>query len=68
MGTGAKIAAAAVLAAFCVIGILLCMGKCSFLLGSVRDMEEGEAKTRATKRFGVILLVFTAVLALLLFR
>ena len=53
--------------AFGAIGVFLCMGKCSFLLGSVRNMEPGSKKTIITRIFGIILLVITVFLTIAIF-
>lgn len=56
-----------ILAILAVIGVMLCLGKWSFLLGSVRDMEEGKKRIVFTRICGAVLLVLTAALAVVLF-
>lgn len=51
-----------IFAIFVVIGVLLCMGKWSFLLGAVRDLEPGTKKTLLTRISGIILLGITVFL------
>ena len=58
---------AIIIAALGVIGVLLCMGKCSFLLGTVRDMQQGTKRTLLTRIFGIVLLVVTVLLAIVVF-
>lgn len=65
METSSIIIAFGIIGIFCVIGVLLCMGKCSFMLGMIRNMEEGEKKTKITRISGVALLVIAVVLAVL---
>lgn len=67
MNTIELVIAIIIIAAFGVIGILLCAGKGSFLLGAVRDMEDGSRKTMLTRICGVVLLVITVILAILVF-
>lgn len=67
MNTVKLVIAIIIIALFGVIGVLLCMGKCSFLLGTIRDMENGTKKTLLTRVFGIILLVITMILAVAVF-
>lgn len=67
MDTKDLVIAIVLLAVFFIIGILLCLGKCSFLLGMVRNMEDGAKKTIITRISGVILLIATVVLAVVVF-
>ena len=46
-----------------VIGVLLCLGKCSFLLGTIRDMENSPKKTLLTRVCGIVLLVIVVIVA-----
>ena len=63
MNTAESVVAIFIMIAFGIIGIFLCVGKGSFLLGAVRDMENGTKKTFLTRVFGILLLVLDVILA-----
>lgn len=63
MNTAESVIAIAILVALGVIGIILCVGKGSLLLGLVRDMENGTKKVLFTRICGILLLVIDVVLA-----
>ena len=63
MNTAESVVAIVILVALGVIGIILCAGKGSFLLGAVRNMENSTKKVFFTRVFGILLLVLDVVLA-----
>ena len=63
MNTAESVAAILIMVVLGIVGIFLCAGKGSFLLGSVRDMENGTKKTFATRVFGILLIVIDVILA-----
>ena len=67
MNTVEAVVAIIILVVLGIIGIFLCAGKGSFLLGSVRDMENGTKKTFFTRVFGILLLVIDMILAVVVF-
>lgn len=67
MNTAESVGAIIILVVFGIIGIFLCAGKGSVLLGSVRDMENGTEKTFLTRVFGILLLVIDVILAVVVF-
>ena len=67
MNTAESVAAILLMVVLGIVGIFLCAGKGSFLLGSVRDMENGTKKTFFTRVFGILLLVIDMILAVVVF-
>ena len=68
MGTIQLITVFVIIAVFFAIGIVLLLGRASFLLGVVRDMEDGAGKKTVTRIFGGVVLLFAAILTIVILK
>lgn len=66
MNTVETVIAILIISILVVVGILLCTGKCSFLLGAVRDMKDGHGKTTLTRVCGVIVILIAVILTVVI--